>query len=263
MRIIIILLLVLFFAPGALFGAELVLNGIYQGKEIYVQNPYSGQEKSFCTLSVFVNDREVISNPTSSAYRISFSHLNIGDIVVIRIHYREGCAPRIVNPAAIQPSRGVEFLTAQADRNAISWLTRGEMPGGKYLIERKGANNKWQVIKEVPYEEDVKSGNYAIPVEHKSGENIYRIKYEDADERNAYSVAFSYTFKEEPITFYPVEATTKLYLSEETDYLITDASGRKYKRGRGRIITIHNLKPGEYYLNYQERSERFIKKDIN
>jgi hypothetical protein len=250
-------------APGAVSAAELVLHGVYQGKDIYVQNPYSKQEKEFCTLSVFVNDREVISNPTSSAYRISFSHLAIGDIVVIKIHYREGCTPRIVNPAAIQPSGGFEFLTAQADRNAVSWLTRGEMPGGKYLIERKAANNEWQVVKEVTYQEDAQAGNYATPIEHRGGENIYRIKYEGLNDVNAYSVSFSYTYKEAPITFYPVEATRKLYLSEETDYLITDATGKKYKRGRGRIITIHNLKPGEYYLNYQERSERFVKKEIN
>jgi hypothetical protein len=250
-------------APGAVSAAELVLHGVYQGKDIYVQNPYSKQEKEFCTLSVFVNDREVISNPTSSAYRISFSHLAIGDIVVIKIHYREGCTPRIVNPDAIQPSGGFEFLTAQADRNAVSWLTRGEMPGGKYLIERKAANNEWQVVKEVTYQEDAQAGNYATPIEHRGGENIYRIKYEGLNDVNAYSVSFSYTYKEAPITFYPVEATRKLYLSEETDYLITDATGKKYKRGRGRIITIHNLKPGEYYLNYQERSERFVKKEIN
>lgn len=263
MRKVVIYLFVLCLIPGAVNAAELVLNGVYQGKDIYVQNSYSRQEKAFCTLSVTVNDREVISNPTSSAFKISFSHLAIGDIVVIRIHYREGCTPRIVNPDAIQPLRKFEFLTAQADRNAVSWLTRGEMPGGKYLIERKVANNDWEVVKEVPYQQDAQAGNYAIPIQHRGGENIYRIKYQGVNDVNAYSVSFAYTYKETPITFYPVEATRKLYLSEETDYLITDAKGKKYKRGRGRIIKIHNLKPGEYFLNYQERSERFIKKEIN
>lgn len=261
MKVIYLIFLVLYVVTHTATAAELVLHGVYQGKDIYVQNPYSREVKGFCTEAVFVNDEEVISNPRTTAYKIPLSHLKLRDLVVIRIKYREGCAPRVVNPEVIQRVEGFEFLTAQAGRNAVSWLTKGELPGGNFYVERKVTDQEWQVVEEFTAKGQPESNNYQIPIHHRGGENIYRIKYKSDDSIEAYSLNFSYLFEEAPITFYPKEATTKLYLSEETEYLIIDASGRKYKRGKGRIITIHNLQPGEYFLVIEERSEPFFKKD--
>ena len=262
MRIMCIYGLMLFLVPITVAGDELVWKGIYQGKDVYVQNPYSRQEKAFCTLSVFVNESEVLSNPAASAFSIPLSHLTVGDVVVIKIHYREGCAPRIVNPDAIKPVGDFKFLNVRAGKNSVSWLAQGELPGSNYTIERKASDDNWESVNRVQGDKGGKAV-YTVPIKHVGGENIYRLKYEGTGISGLYSETFSYTFEETPITFYPSEATTKIYLSEETEYLITDTDGKKYKRGKGRIITIHNLEPGEYFLNYQDRSERFVKKSLD
>lgn len=245
---------------GTASGAELVLRGVYQGRDIFVQNPYSREDQRFCTERVLVNDKEVITNPKTSAFKINLSHLEIRDIVVIRIFYREGCEPRIINPDVIQPVDGFEFMTAQASRQSISWLTKGELPGGKFYIEREEGNDNWIIVLESSGKGAVQSANYEVPVEHIAGINLYRIKYEGADGEENYSITFQYDFKEKPITFYINDVATKIYLSEETDYEISDINGRVYRRGRDRIISIQTLKPGSYILHIQDEEKPFIKK---
>lgn len=260
MRVIFLIFFLVASVISTSIAAEMVLHGVYQGKDIYVQNPYSKEAVNFCTEAVYVNDEKVITNPRTTAYKIPLSHLMVRDIIVIRIIYRDGCEPRIINPEVIHPIDGFEFLSAQAGRNAVSWHTKGEITDGKFFVERKVTDKEWQVVEEHPAQGQIQSNNYQVPVDHRGGENTYRIHYKGDDNTEAYSVTFSYMYEEAPITFYPPEATNKLYLSEEAEYLIVDASGRKYKRGKGKIITIHNLQPGEYFLVIQERSEPFIKK---
>ncbi|MTI22598.1 T9SS C-terminal target domain-containing protein [Fulvivirga sp. RKSG066] len=240
-------------------AAELVLSGAYQGKDIYVQNPYDPATKLFCTQEVYVNDRQIYNQPRVSAYRIDLSYLSINDLVVIRITHSEGCKPRVVNPQVLKTTSSFKFLTAETDNNSINWMTQGERGGGVYIIEQETEEKDWHIIDNVPAKEALQTNSYTVNAPHTKGVNNYRVKYQPDKGEAIYSMEMAFS-QSELITFYPSVATTTLTLSDSARYVITDYFGKEVKQGEGIEITIDELKPGEYYLNIQNRKEKFVKK---
>lgn len=248
-------------AINSVFGGEIVLSGTYSGKSIFVQNPFNHSQNRFCTEEVYVNDRKILESPQISAFKIDLSHLKINDLVVIRILFPDGCQPRVVNPQVLYSALNFKFVSSQADNSSISWATSGELARGQFVVERYYNNKKdWMVIKSLRGRGDQQSNQYSIGAEHLPGENRYRIRYEAPDGEVIYSVEVSYTSTQQPITFYPIVATTKITLSDTTAYAIMDNNGKQIMQGEGKEIMIYDLSPGEYYLSIQNRKERFVKK---
>jgi hypothetical protein len=54
-------------------AGEIVLTGVYQGKNLFVQNPAVGQDKTYCVDEVYVNDVKKMSAinraPSKSTFR--------------------------------------------------------------------------------------------------------------------------------------------------------------------------------------------------
>lgn len=245
-----------------LVAAELIISGVYQGKDVYVQNPYSAADKTFCTEAVLVNGREVITNPKSSGYRIDLSNFQVNEKVEIRIIHHDECIPRILNPDVINPISDFEFITIKASRNAISWMAKGELPGGRYVMERKLPDAEWEDMEQVPGKGGIISGNYELPVAHVGGVNFYRIRFEKPGGEKVYSTIMNYDFKEEPVTFFPYEVTNRIILSREAEYLVTDKEGNKYLEGKNEFINVRDLPAGDYILHIQNRKEPFVKERI-
>ena len=61
-----ILFLALF--VGNLHAGVLVLTGMYQGKDVYVQNPLSENQKDYCTKEVYLNNEKILTNIKSSVF---------------------------------------------------------------------------------------------------------------------------------------------------------------------------------------------------
>ena len=81
----------------------LLANGVYQGKNLYVQNPFTGNMKDFCTDEVYLNDVKIMENIKSSAFEIDLSKLSINDKVDLKIIHKEDCKPKILNsPIAVR-----------------------------------------------------------------------------------------------------------------------------------------------------------------
>ena len=51
----------------SLIAQEITLEGVYRGKDIYVQNPYLNVEGAYCIASIMVNGNIVLENPARSA----------------------------------------------------------------------------------------------------------------------------------------------------------------------------------------------------
>ncbi|UII30531.1 T9SS type A sorting domain-containing protein [Fulvivirga ulvae] len=246
---------------GPLYGGEIVLSGTYQGKSVFVQNPFNHSRNTFCTREVFVNDRKLFDAPQISAFKIDLTHLQLNDLVVIRITFDDGCMPRVVNPQVIQTPKRFQFVSSQSDNQSISWVTAGEVPGGQFVIERyEHSRKRWEVFRSLLSKGRLDNNQYAILADHYTGENRYRIRYEDPEGAVIYSLELDYTSTETPVTFYPLVATTKLTFSDSTRYSITDYYGKLVKEGEGMQVDISDLSPGEYYLNIQNRKEKFVKK---
>jgi len=69
-----------------------------------------------------------------------------------------------------------------------------------------------------------------------------------------------YYSEEDPITFYPTRVTDKIILSRETSYEVLDAAGNSVVQGTGSEIHVEDLNSGLYYLNINNKTEKFIKK---
>ncbi len=86
-------------------AGQVVLQGTYQGKNIYVQNPYSNCTDTtirFCTESVTINDSISLPKDTiaASAYRIPLTSFGFkeGDPITIVIKHFANCTPKVLNP---------------------------------------------------------------------------------------------------------------------------------------------------------------------
>ena len=243
------------------WAGEIVLVGKYKGKDVYVQNPYDADKQTYCTSAVYVNDRKVQDYPEASAYTIDLSHLAMGDLVVLRIEHSDDCKPKVVNPQVLTHEAGFEFMLEQVDNNSISWNTKGETPEGTFIVEQKDSVKvKWYIIKEVAGKGASESNQYSIAPEHFEGENQYRVKYTDVDGKQYSSVKLLFTYTDDPVQYSPrTKVTNKIKLSRSIPYSITDMNGNKVKEGNGKVIMVQDLKRGLYFLNIQNRSERFIK----
>lgn len=260
MKIRSLFLATLIFTSLSLKAGELVIKGKYNGKNVFVQNPYNAKIDQFCTQKVFVNDRLIFDEPKVSAYQIDMSYLSVGDLVVLRIEYRDGCEPTIVNPHVLSFTAGFQFIMAQADNNSVHWSTMGELVGGKFEIEQLHWKRDWEVVNTVPGKEDLNNNLYSIAPKHYPGVNHYRIKYIDYKGDEYYSLEFAFTSTEDPVTFDSENITNKIVLSKITNYFITDMNGNEIRKGRGKEIPVQDFKPGLYFLNIENRTERFIKK---
>lgn len=240
------------------FGGEITLRGTYQGKDIFVQNPFNSSTKSFCTTGVYVNGARILDAPSISAFKIDLSHFNDGESIEIRIEYNEGCSPSIVNPTALKTSEEFQFMNFQVDHNSINWTVNGER-GGDYYIYHESQENDWSVMDTVVARGSESSG-YSRKPSHRIGDNKYQIKYIDKHQEEHKSDIVVFTASENYITFYPQIATTSIILSDTCEYEIEDYFGKKIKKGSGIEIPVTGIKPGKYYLIIQNRKEQFIKR---
>src|SRR4051812_13861614 len=96
------LVLVAFTACQA-FAGNIVLEGNYQGKNLYVQNPFAGSGVGFCTIKVEVNGQVTTDEINSSAFEIDFTNLQlkIGDKVSVKIEHKDDCKPKVLNPEVL------------------------------------------------------------------------------------------------------------------------------------------------------------------
>lgn len=237
---------------------EFVLSGVYNGRNLYVQNPLSSNMKDYCTREVWVNDTKVFTNPRTSAFTVNLSHLNEQTPVTIRIVHNAGCAPKVINPQVIRTLNKFKYLTIHVDSSRLEWVTSGELSSGKFFVE-KWDNNRWEPFRSLEAS-GTENSRYEIEVDHHSGENRYRIKYLQNDGESFYSNVQKYIARMEPITFAPTRVSDKIYLSKETDYIVKDPKGNQLLKGHGKEINLGHLTTGLYYLVFDNRTEKFFKK---
>lgn len=254
------LLLCLLLGTGYFAAAqqnELVLTGVYNGKNLYVQNPISTNLKDYCTREVYLNGTLVFQNPRSSAYTISLAHLAEKSPVEIKIRYSEGCMPKIINPQVVRALANFKYLALNADSASISWTTNNQQRGGKFFIEH-WYGERWMPVGTL----DAAPGQarYSCSVSHTSGNNRYRIKFLQDDGEMYYSNVLDYTSSAAPVSFTPSRVSEKIFLSRDTEYEVTDDKGKQLLKGKGNEIWVGNLATGVYYLKIDNRTEKFFKK---
>ena len=101
----------LFISTACFSTGVIVLTGNYQGKNLYIQNPYGSGGVGFCVIEVLVNGNIATDEIASSAFEVDFKphKLNVGDKVEIKIKHKEDCKPKVLNPEVLKPKSTFEI----------------------------------------------------------------------------------------------------------------------------------------------------------
>lgn len=233
--------------------------GVYQGKPLFVQNPYLPDTKSYCISAIIINRKRVNLNYKMSALILDFKGISKFSPVSIHIEYSEStCTPILLNPESIRYHSVFSFEESTITDSSLVWKTKGEESNASYEVEIFDLGY-WQSA-------DVRNskGTYGgsaylyFPV-YEEGSNKYRIKYTSGDIR-LYSKEMEHVFYPEPVTF--KRKGNLLILSRSCNYVVSDEENHMILMESGKEINIADLKHGEYHITFNDKqTELFRKKD--
>lgn len=264
MRLILSLLFITTYS--FLYSASLSIEGSYQGKNLYVQNPMDDEGFGYCATKVTVNGDVMPGGTNMGAFEIDFANFNIGigEAVFIVIEHNEGCKPKILNPEVLLPKSTfvVTGITVSND-GKLNWQTTGESGKLPYMIEQFRWN-KWVTVGEVQGKGTSGSNSYEFSVAPHSGTNTVRVVQIDHSGQKRTSKDVKFNSSLAAVTKSPVKVKDIINFSSngkpaETRYEIYDAYGNIVKKGVGTSVNCQNLLSGAYYINFDNVNEKFIK----
>ena len=240
---------------------SIILQGHYQGRNIYVQNPFGSSGVGFCVTKVTVNGDVTTDEIASSAFEIDFSNfqLAVGDPVEVEIFHKLDCSPKVINPQVLEPQSTFETISINVGSDEVlNWKTTGETGKLTYIVEQYRWN-KWIKVGEVEGEGTPGEHEYKFKVTAHSGENKFRVKQVDYTGRPRMSSPATYNANKEEVTFYPKKVKKEITFSDKTLFEIFDSFGNIVKKGYGDKVNCETLKKGLYYLNYDNTNAEFSK----
>jgi len=235
---------------------SIIHEGHYQGKNLYVQNPFAGSGVGFCVIKVTVNGDVTTDQINSSAFEIDFTNLNlqVGDPVTVKIAHKLDCLPKVLNPEVLRPRSTFETVSISVgDDKVLKWKTTGEQGKLTYIVEQYRWN-KWIKVGEVDGEGTASENSYEFKVTPHSGENKFRVKQVDYTGRPRMSQSTKFSDPSIPEASILTPKSKVLEFSHETLFEIFDTYGNLVKKGFGKNINVENLKKGLYYVNYDSQT---------
>jgi len=253
------LLIILFFA----FALEVFsqdskvvqtnLAGVYQGKTLFIQNPYNRSSKTFCVEQILINSEPIILNYKMSALKLDFDGFDLFTPVNITVvHADTICSPIIINSEAVLFHTIFRFSSLSLSDSALTWTTKGERGVGRFSIE-KLENGFWNEKELVEAAGTYERASYSYLPLLEDGANQYRIKYKFPSGSRAnylYSTQIDYNHYPEPVEFKPASAKTRLYLSRMTPYEIYNDGSELVLKGQGQEIDVTVLRQGRYVIYF-------------
>lgn len=244
-------------------GTPIVLQGHYQGKNLYVQNPFASSGVGFCVYEVDVNGQVTSDEINSSAFEIDFTalQLKIGDPVIVKIKHKDGCLPKVLNPEVLKPKSTFDIVSIKSDKDGnLTWTTKNETGKLNYIVEQFRWN-KWVKAGEVDGIGTSGQHTYKFKLTPYSGENTVRVKQVDYSGKPRYSPSAKFTSDKPKITFSPIKVKKDIIFTDSTLYEIYDSYGNIVKKGYGKQVDASDLKKGIYYINYDNSTgDTFVKK---
>ncbi len=261
---VILLFLGLVISPSLM--ASLSVEGTYQGKNLYVQNPMDDEGFGYCAMKVTVNGDIMPVGTNRGVFEIDFSQYNIGigEPIFVVIEHNDGCKPKVLNPEVLLPQSTfvIEIMTI-SNQGKLEWKTskeRGKLP---FVVEQYRWN-KWVPVGEVEGKGGEQINSYEFDVTPHSGENTVRVVQTDHSGLKRPSKEVKFTSNTPVITKSPAKVKNEIRFSAngspaDTRYEIYDAHGNVVKKGVGSKVNCSNLIRGIYYISFDNSNEKFIK----
>jgi hypothetical protein len=242
---------------------SIVIEGIYQGKNLYVKNPFAPKGVGFCLLRVMVNGEMAMAEKNSSSFEVDFTNFGfvIGDPIEVEIVHRKGCTPEVENPMVLRPKSTYEVTQISVNsNNQLQWSTENETGSLPFSVEQFRWN-KWIKIGEVKGKGTPELNTYQSKLMLHSGENKFRVKQLDFTGKPRISKVTTFTPSDLPeVNFYPKwKVKHKIVFSRESRYQVYNIDGELLKDGIGDHVKCSNLPKGKYYLNYDNKTDEFFK----
>jgi len=253
------------FSLSSYAAGVITLEGNYQGKNLFVQNPFTGSGVGFCAFEVSINGQVSTDELQSSAFEIDFTpyQLTVGDKVIVTITHKDDCKPKVLNPEVLKSKSTFEVVPNSMKvgmDGTLSWTTKAESGKLNFVVEQYRWN-KWVKVGEVEGKGKPAAASYTVKVIPHSGENKFRVKQVDFSPQPRYSDPVKFRAVIPEVTFGPLKADKEIQFSDETMFEIFDMFGDIVKKGFGKAVEIGALKKGAYYINYDNKTgETFIKK---
>ncbi len=262
-----LILSIILITKGFSQGGVIILEGNYQGKNLYVQNPFGAGGVGFCVTEVLVNGNITTDEINSSAFEVDFKphKLNIGEKVEIKIKHKEDCKPKVLNPEVLKPKSTFEVISMTIDKDGtVKWSTKSETGKLAFAVEQFRWN-KWVKVGETDGVGTPGTNNYTFKITPHSGKNQVRVRQTDYSGQPRLSKPVDFVSDEPDVTFAPAKVSKDISFvandkPKETMYEIYDQYGNVVKRGFGATVDASNLAKGGYFLNYDNKMGEFIKK---
>ncbi len=254
---------VLSFANGVI-----VIEGVYQGKNVYVKNPFSAAGVGFCVQEVRVNGDVTTDEIASSAFEIDLRNFQFkkGDHVEIKIIHKDDCKPKVLNPEVLNPKSTFVIKTMEVDEDfVLKWSTTEESGKLTFYIEQFRWN-KWVKVGEIEGAGTPALNSYEFKTVPHFGKNKFRVKQVDYTGQPKLSKTVERKSKVETVAFAPkkVSSNISFYYPDdspaETLFEVYDQYGNIVKRGFSAKLEAGDLSKGVYYLNFDNVMAQFIKK---
>ncbi len=233
---------------------KLVIDGVYQQKNIYVQNYNSGSGVGYCATEIKVNGNVTTDEVNSSSFEIDLAnlHLKYGEKITIEIFHKDGCMPKILNMEDLRPKPTFVMLAANlTTEGLLNWTSEHESGSLPFIIEQFKWN-KWIPVGEVIGKGSSEKNNYSFKVPLTSGENKIRIKQIGLGNAVKVSQEIKVTSNKNKPKYVYNKNTQTIEFSDETMFEVYDVYGNVVKRGFGNKVECQNLPKAVYYLCFDK-----------
>ena len=249
------------FALDALAG-NIVIEGRYQKKNIFVVNANAADGVGFCIYQITVNSLVTSDDVNTQAFEIDLSlyKFKVGDPVTVIIKHKDGCVPRVLNPGALEPSPSFECQRIECSRSGnLTWETIHEEGKIPFTIQQYKWN-KWVSVGEVMGNGTPAKNSYNFQVQLTSGSNRFRVvqKSFDGDLRKSQNCDIQSDV--EPVAMRYDKKSRKISFTAETNFELYNSFGQIVKRGRGIEVECLSLPKGDYFISYDCKTDKITRK---
>ena len=244
---------------------EIRIDGIFQGVNLYIMNPFATSGVGFCITQITVNGTPALDDTNRSSIELNLSAYRLvkGEKITIVITHKEGCTPKVLNKDALMPKSTFKLIASKFDKaGSFSFTTQGESGSLTFIVEQFKWK-KWVAVGSVEGKGTSGQNVYNVKVPLHSGINKFRIKQTDYTKKPYYSQEVTYNNLAPEVTFKPGnngETTGKITFSRLTSYEIYDYYGKRMDKGSAAAVDVSRYPKGTYFINYDCKCESFEKK---
>ena len=244
---------------------KLAIEGYYQGINIHLKNPSNNDGFGFCINKITVNGDVFPVSLGNSTITVNLKPLNlkIGSEVVIIIDHNSGCLPEFINAEVLRPNSTFDIVSISASKDGkLKWKTKNENGKLAFIVEQYKWD-KWVPVGEVNGM-GTNNQSYEFNLSPHSGKNEVRVCQIDKSLKKRASKSVTFISTVTSVTKSPTKVKKKINFSSkgvpaETYYQIFDAYGNIIMKGFGSSVNCSKIVNGLYYINFDNKTEKFIK----